>query len=196
MDFRITGLPLADFAALLQLDDDALRARGVQRVVADAPNAYPCRITLEDAAPGEELLLLSYAHLPARMPYASAGPIFIRRSAAATRTVINAVPEQQRRRLLSVRAYDPHDCMVDADVIEGTELEPLIRRFLATPEVSYLHVHNARRGCYACRVDRNPSRPSTTAPYPRPPVTPRHDPSPQTSPASSIRSQHTEQSST
>ena len=154
MDFRITGLPLDHFAALLQLDDDALRARGVQRVVADAPNAYPCRITLEDAAPGEELLLLSYAHLPARTPYASAGPIFIRRSAAATRTVINAVPEQQRRRLLSVRAYDPHDCMVDAEVLEGTELEPLIRRFLATPEVSYLHVHNARRGCYACRVDR------------------------------------------
>lgn len=154
MDFRITGLPLGDFASLLHLDDDALRARGVMRVVVDAPNAYPCRITLEDAAPGEEVLLLTYAHQPTRTPYASTGPIFVRRSAIATRTVINVVPEQQRRRLLSVRAYDHHDCMVDAEVIEGTELEPLIRRFLANPDVSYLHVHNARRGCYACRVDR------------------------------------------
>jgi hypothetical protein len=154
MDFRITGLPLAHFASLQCLDEDALRAHGVTRVVADAPNAYPCRITLEDAVPGEELLLLSYAHQPARTPYASAGPIFIRRTAVATRTVINSVPEQQRRRLLSVRAYDHHDWMVDAEVTEGTDLKSLIDRFLADTQVSYLHVHNARRGCYACRVDR------------------------------------------
>jgi len=154
MDFRITGLPVADFAPLLQLDDDALRAHAVARLVVDAPDAYPCRITLEDAAPGEEVLLLSYAHQPARTPYASAGPIFIRRRAVATRVLINEVPAQQRRRLLSVRAYDHRDGMVDAEVKEGTELESLIDRFLADPKVRYLHVHNARRGCYACRVDR------------------------------------------
>ena len=154
MDFRVTGLPIDHFAALLPLDDDALLAQGVTRLVVDAPHAYPCRITLEDAAPGEEVLLLSYAHQSARTPYASTGPIFIRRTAVATRTLINEVPEQQRRRLLSVRAYDHRDAMVDAEVTEGTELETLIHRFLADPQVSYLHVHNARRGCYACRVDR------------------------------------------
>ena len=154
MDFRITGLPLADFAALLPLDDDTLRAQGIERVVVDAPNAYPCRITLEDAVLGEEVLLLSYAHHPARTPYASTGPIFIRRTALATRTLINEVPEQQRRRLLSVRAYDHRDWMVDAEVKEGSELESLIDRFLTDRQVSYLHVHNARPGCYACRVDR------------------------------------------
>jgi hypothetical protein len=154
MDFKITGLPVTSFASLLHLGDDALRVHGVEREVADAPNAYPCRITLEDAAPGEEMLLLSYAHQPAGTPYASAGPIFIRRTAVATRTSLNEVPEQQRRRLLSVRAYDHRDWMVDAEVQEGTQLEALIERFLANPQVSYLHVHNARRGCYACRIDR------------------------------------------
>jgi hypothetical protein len=154
MDFRITGLPATNFASLLHLDDDALRAHGVERVVVDAPDAYPCRITLEDAAPGEEVLLLSYAHQPAGTPYASAGPIFIRRTAVATRTLINEVPEQQRRRLLSVRAYDHRGWMVDAEVQEGRDLEVLIDRLLANPQVSYLHVHNARRGCYACRIDR------------------------------------------
>ena len=44
--------------------------------------------------------------------------------------------------------------MTDAEVLPGTELEALIDRFFAEPSVSYLHVHNARRGCYACRVDR------------------------------------------
>jgi len=154
MDFRITGLPIAGFASLLPLDDDALHARGITRLVVDVPNAYPCRITLEDAVPGEEVLLLSYAHQRAHTPYASAGPIFVRRAAVATRTLINEVPEQQRRRLLSVRAYDHRDWLVDAEVKDGRELESLIGRFLADTKVRYLHLHNARPGCYACRVDR------------------------------------------
>jgi hypothetical protein len=65
MDFRITDLSATNFASLRHLDDVALRAHGVERVVVDAPNAYPCRITLQDAAPGEEVLLLSHAHQPA-----------------------------------------------------------------------------------------------------------------------------------
>lgn len=154
MHFRISGLPIEHFAHLLSLDDDALARAGASRCIVDAPNAFPCRITLEDALPGEEVLLLSYAHQAAATPYASSGPIFIRRYASARRVVIDEIPDQQRRRLLSVRAYDRHHHMVDAEVAEGTELESLIDRFLAAPHVAYLHVHNARRGCYACRIDR------------------------------------------
>ncbi len=40
MDFRITGLPIAGFASLLPLDDDALHARGITRLVVDVPKAY------------------------------------------------------------------------------------------------------------------------------------------------------------
>lgn len=43
---------------------------------------------------------------------------------------------------------------MDAEVKEGMELESLIDRFLTDPKVRYLHVHNARPGCYACRIDR------------------------------------------
>jgi hypothetical protein len=154
MDFRITGLPLAEFTPLFSLDDTELERARVVRVTADAPHMFPCRITLEDAEPGEQLLLLTYAHQAARTPYASSGPIFVRRTANATRVAINEVPDQQRRRLLSVRAYDADHSMTDAEVVPGTELEALIDRFLGRDDVSYLHVHNARRGCYACRVDR------------------------------------------
>ena len=154
MGYRISGLPLGDFQALLEMDSAELRGAGVTVCVADEPGAYPCRITLEDAMPGEELLLLSHAHLAGDTPYAATGPIFVRRNATATAVFENTVPEQQRRRLLSVRAYDRANCMVDADVVEGTQLEPLIERFFGDQRVSFLHVHNARRGCYACRVDR------------------------------------------
>ena len=154
MDFRISGLPLEHFTRLFALDDEALRKAGATRRTVDDPDAFPCRVTLEDALPGEEVLLLSYAHQPAPSPYASSGPIFVRRNAGATRVLINQVPDQQRRRLLSVRAYDSQHCIVDGDVTAGAELEALIDRFLADSVVNYLHVHNARYGCYACRVDR------------------------------------------
>jgi len=154
VDFKIAGLPVTEFAHLFALDAAALQRKGIVRVVADEPHAFPCRITLEDADPGESLLLLTYAHQAARTPYAATGPIFVRCAAGATRVSINEVPAQQRRRLLSVRAYDATHTMVDAEVAPGTELEALIDRFLGDRNVSYLHVHNARRGCYACRIDR------------------------------------------
>jgi hypothetical protein len=154
MDFKLSGLPVAEFSHLLSLDDAALDRAGVTRCIVEEAGAYPCRVTLDDAEPGEEVLLLNYAHLSAPTPYASTGPIFVRRGARSTRVVVNEVPEQQRRRLLSVRAYDRSGWMIDAEVVDGTELESLITRFLGDPKVDYLHVHNARRGCYACRVDR------------------------------------------
>jgi len=38
--------------------------------------------------------------------------------------------------------------------VEGVEAEPLFIGMLERGEVAYLHVHNAKRGCYAARVDR------------------------------------------
>lgn len=153
MDYLVSGLPVEAFGPLFGLPDGDLRERGARRVVADGPG-YPCRITLEDAAPGETLLLLNWRHLDADSPYRADGPIFVRESAQATARVRNAIPEQQRSRLLSVRAYDAGGWMRDADVVEGVALEQLVERFFADPQVAFLHVHNARRGCYACRIDR------------------------------------------
>lgn len=154
MTFTIRGLPIAQFSHLLALDPAALAAVGVSVVTADSADGYPCRISLEDAAPGEELLLLSYQHQSGPTPYAAAGPIFIRRKASATHIARDTIPDQQRRRLLSVRAYDHRDWIVAADVTPGDELESLIHRYFGQDDVAYLHVHNARPGCFACRVDR------------------------------------------
>lgn len=153
MPYLISGLPVQAFRPLFGLDAAALRAQGARRMVADGPG-YPCRITLEDAAPGETLLLLPWQHLDVDTPYRAGGPIFVRESATAQAVFRNQVPEQQRSRLLSVRAYDAEGWMLDAEVDEGARLEALIARFFADTRTAFLHVHNARRGCYACRVDR------------------------------------------
>ncbi len=154
MSFRITGLPAEAFADLRGLDDAVLAARGVHRVIADAFPGYPCRITLEDAEPGDPLLLLNWTHLDGDTPYRGNGPIFVRERALETFDAVDSVPLQQRRRTLSVRAYDADGFMRHGRVVDGETLEAQIEQLFADALVAFLHVHNAGRGCYACRVDR------------------------------------------
>jgi hypothetical protein len=154
MTFRAAGLALSPFEALFALDDAALAQRGMRRMVADAKPGFPCRVSLEDAEPGERLILLPFEHQDADSPYRSSGPIFVRERAGEAFDQVGVVPPVLHGRLLSLRAYDEAGLMVDADIVEGRDVEAAIERFFARDDVSYLHVHNARRGCYACRIDR------------------------------------------
>jgi hypothetical protein len=154
MGFKISGLPLQSFAGLLQMDADQLQAAGVIDLRVEDEHTWPCRVTLQDAVPGERVLLMNYRHQPAQSPYAASGPIVVRREATDTRVAVNEIPEQQRTRLLSVRAYDARHWIVGAEVTPGTAIEPIIDGFFADPRVAYLHLHNARFGCYSARVDR------------------------------------------
>ncbi|WP_374337845.1 DUF1203 domain-containing protein [Leeia sp.] len=154
MSFRIRGLLAAPFEHLLSLSDAALKAQGIQRLIIREPDSAPCRISLQDAMVDESVLLLNHAHHASSSPYAASGPIFIRESARETFDALNQVPRALRLRLLSVRAYTAHGDMLDADVCEGAQLETLISRFFQQADAQFLHVHHARRGCYACRIDR------------------------------------------
>jgi hypothetical protein len=154
MAYRVSGLSPDLFAPLFNLDDAALVAQGMRRMVAPADGLYPCRITLADVPVGTPVLLLSYPHQPANSPYRAEGPIFVTEGPATTCVVDDAVPPMMAKRLLSVRAYDSDDLIVDADVVDGMAADNLFRQYLERPDVAYLHVHLARRGCYAGRVDR------------------------------------------
>ena len=154
MDFRITGLSPEPFKPLFDLDNAALANLGARRSIADDAISFPCRVSLAHAAPKEELILLSYEHQGAHSPYRATGPIFVIKSAIAAFDAINVIPEPVRTRLLSVRAYDAQDLIVIADVVDGKDVEALIASFFEREDVAYLHVHYARRGCYACRIDK------------------------------------------
>lgn len=158
MDFRISGLPAEPFLLPFVMTDAEFLACGARRQVAtaaDAPLMPPCGVTLRNAALGEVSVLLHREHHAAPVsPHRASGPIYVRQGATETASFVNHVPEQQRVRLLSVRAYDADWIMLDADVAPGGELEALIGCFFRRPEVAYLHAHNARRGCCSCRIDR------------------------------------------
>lgn len=154
MSFRITGLPAEDFAHLFALSDEELAARGVARRSADARTpGYPCRVSLTDSRPGDELLLVNYEHHPVRSPYRMRFAVYVRKG-EETYDAIDEVPEQLRIRTLAVRAFDADAMMVGWELIDGHQLEAAVERLFADPRAAYLHVHYAAPGCYAARIDR------------------------------------------
>jgi hypothetical protein len=154
MQFRITGLSPEPFLELFGLPDEEWVKRNVKRYVADKKPGFPCRIEMRDVEVGESILLLNHVCQPAATPYRATHAIFVREGAAQTYDQLNQVPEVMRGRLLSLRAYDVDGMMRDADVVEGEAIEPLIARLFENLEVNYIHVHNAKRGCYSGRIDK------------------------------------------
>jgi hypothetical protein len=151
MSFRITGLPAERFAGLFTLSDEELKARGAVRQIAD--HGSPCRISLTDAEPGTEVLLVNYEHLAVDSPYRMRFAIYVREGEEQF-DAVNEIPEQLRTRTLAVRAFDTNGMMIGHELTDGREAEQAIERRFANPAAAYLHVHFASPGCYAARVDR------------------------------------------
>jgi hypothetical protein len=153
MAFRIQGLPAELFTHLFALSDRELAARNAVRRIADARPGYPCRVSLTDAEPGQAVILTHFEHHPVASPYRASHAIYVREG-EETFDEVDRIPEQLRLRLLSVRGFDAGGLLFGADVVDGRELEAVIERLLGDPRAAYLHVHYAKPGCYAARVDR------------------------------------------
>jgi Protein of unknown function (DUF1203) len=154
MSFRIRGLDPAPFRRFFGLADEELARLGVRRYAVDSNPGFPDRVEMRDLEPGETALLLNYVHQPAQTPYRSSHAIFVREGAELRYDAVDEIPEAIRRRVISLRAFNEEGEMVDADLVDGNEIETLIERFLANPEASYLHAHYAKRGCYAGLIER------------------------------------------
>ena len=152
--FRFIALPSDRFAPLFSKSDAELKSAGARQMVADEKPGYPCRVSLADAEVGETVLLLPFTHHDVPSPYHASGPIFVRSGATTAAPAAGEIPAMFHHRLLSVRAYDGEAMLVGAEVVNGSELEAAIQKLFLDKSVSYLHVHNARPGCYNCRVER------------------------------------------
>lgn len=155
MSFQILALDPKPFVPLFGLTDAGLKERNVVRMPVTESPGFPCRTGLRDMPVGASALLLNYLHQDAASPYRASGPIFVEEGRTAQAEIPpDVVPEVLTRRLLSLRAYDPAGMIVDAEVVEGRDAEPLIARFFAEPDVAEIHAHFARRGCFAARIVR------------------------------------------
>ena len=154
MNFRITGLDSAPFQHLFGLPDDALAAAGAKRYQVDSHPGYPDRITMQDALPGASVLLVNHVSQPAKTPYYASHAIFVLEGADTPYDAINIVPEVMQCRLLSLRGFSDDGMLIDADVVKGHHIRGVIERLFADPSIAYIHVHNAKQGCYSGRIDR------------------------------------------
>ena len=146
MGFQISGLSVDRFSHLFGKDVETLARLGVKRVVADETPGFPCRVSLRDAEVGERVLLMNFEHQPVSSPYRSSHAIFVREWASEADLAENEVPEQLRRRMLSVRAFDDSGMMVDADLVDGQRLESLAERMLSCVRTETSPVKDASAG--------------------------------------------------
>jgi len=154
MHFRIRGLPAEKFAPLFALSDDELAEKdAVRRIADDREPGYPCRVSLTDSKPGDELILTNYEHHAVASPYRMRFAVYVRRG-EETFDAVDAVPEQLRKRTLAVRAFDADAMMIGFELLEGQNLEDAIERQFNDTRAAYLHVHFAAPGCYAARIER------------------------------------------
>jgi hypothetical protein len=154
MPFRIHALPYERFAPLFRLSDADLEKAGAARMVVDTKPGTPCRVSLADAEPGETVVLVNFEHQPANSPYRASHAIFIRENAEQAFPEVGEVPQVLASRLISLRAFDQRHYMVAADVMAGTKLREAIPVMFRDPAISYLHLHNAKPGCFAASVTR------------------------------------------
>jgi hypothetical protein len=156
MHFRISGLEPTQFTHLFHLSEEELASHNILRYVVTDKPGFPCRVSLQDAELGAKVLLLNYTHMDTTTPYRASHAIFVRENATPAKLDIDEIPDSVRNRPMSVRAFDAQGMMLDADVVDGKLLEPVLQRLFGNTDVEFVHLHNAMRGCYAARVDREP----------------------------------------
>ena len=154
MDFQIKPLDAQRFAHLFDLTDAELaEQQACRQVVATSPGT-PCRVSMQDAAVGETVILFNYVHQPEDSPYQASHAIFVRQGAREAPLAINEVPEVIRCRLVSLRLFDRNHMMIAADVMPGEVVGAAIAAAFDKADVAYAHIHNAKPGCFAASVHR------------------------------------------
>ena len=154
MTYRIEGLAPAAFESLFSMTDGALAERGAVRVTADSPSGYPCRISLRDAAPGEELILLNHVSHDVAGPFRTAYGIYVRKGAEPA-VFEDETPAYLDKRTVGLRGFDEAGMLKGALLAMPGEADTRIRELFEADEIATIHAHNAAHGCFLARIERN-----------------------------------------
>jgi hypothetical protein len=155
MTYRITGLDPAPYKPLFGLSEHELAERGVVRMtVTEKPN-FPCRVSLTDRDIGESVLLLNHVSHDVANAYRASHAIFVTEGAVEAAEFIDKVPPVFDARVLSLRGFNKEGMMADAILTQPGEADAGIRKLFSNPEIETIHAHNATRGCFSAKIERN-----------------------------------------
>jgi hypothetical protein len=154
MPYVVKGLDPAPFAELFGLPDEELARRGVVRMAVTDPT-FPCRVSLTDRAIGEQVLLLNHVSHDVANPYRASHAIFVTEGADAAAEYVDQVPPVFESRVFSLRGFDRQGMMAEAILTQPGEADAGIRKLFENPEIETIHAHNATRGCFSAKIERN-----------------------------------------
>lgn len=155
MTYRISGLDPAAFVHLVNLPDADLAAQGVVRLTVDQTPGFPCRVSLDDATPGETMLLVNHVSHDGSGPYRASHAIFVTEGVERAACFTDTIPPALNRRILSLRGFGKDGLMIDATLVQPGEADAVVRAMLAEPAIDHIDAHNAARGCFAARIERD-----------------------------------------
>jgi hypothetical protein len=155
MTYRIKGIDPAPYRQLYGLSDDELARRGAVRMVVTEKPSFPCRVSLTDRELGESMLLVNHVSHDVANPYRASHAIFVAEGAEQPAEFIDEVPPVFGPRVMSLRAFDGDGMMIEAILTQPGEAEAGILKLLENPEIETIHAHNAGRGCFSAKIERN-----------------------------------------
>ena len=91
-------------------------------------------------------------------PCAATHAIYLRKDAIQAQVDVGDVSQVLARRLLSARGFNTQNLMVDADLVDGSNLAEKLEGLFATSEIEFVHVHHAKQGCFAALATRRQGR--------------------------------------
>jgi hypothetical protein len=149
----VIGLDPEPFRPLFAHSNDELEARGMRRMTVTKKPSFPCRISLIDREIGEEVIILNHVSHDVANPYRASHAIFVADTERAE--FVDEVPPVFEPRVLSLRGFDSSGMMVDALITQPGEADKDIRTLFENADIMTIHAHNAARGCFSARVERN-----------------------------------------
>jgi hypothetical protein len=153
MNINIAPLP-ADFLHRVRTFGVDDQGQPVKRLIAEG--GEPCRDVLRRANPGEELILASFSPFAKSGPYKEFGPVFLLANESDEQADRSAFPTGSGylRERFVLRAYSQEESIVEAAMLTPEDFDATLEKFLASPEVAFVHARFPTYGCFACRIDR------------------------------------------
>jgi hypothetical protein len=154
MAYRIEGLAPEAFQPLWGMNERELAERNARRMTANSPTGFPCRVSLIDASPGENLILLNHVSHDVPTPFRTAYAIFVREG-AETASYQDEAPPYLETRTLGLRGFDGEGMLRGGLLARPGEADEKIRELFGRPEIATIHAHNAALGCFLARIERD-----------------------------------------
>jgi len=155
MTYRITGISPAPYQHLYGLSDEELARQGIVRMTVTEKPSFPCRVSLTDREIGERVLLLNHVSHDVANPYRASHAIFVTEGADEAAEYVDQTPPVFETRVLSLRGFDAQGMMAEAVLAQPGEADAAIRKLFDSAAIETIHAHNATRGCFAAKIERN-----------------------------------------